>query len=456
MSGPKIVDIRVLQAIQERQRRLQEQRLKHLQNQWRSQRKRLEQSLKELQPLANSEVIGAMEKSMTAMDRRFEKIQEADSLEDLQIRGEQQLQFMDSELDQLREQINTAITEVRQRSRSMRAAANDLAARLQAAGLVEESRSLLQAPSAAGLELAAQQLGRKLRNQSDQEFRQALTDLAVEASPARLEHNAVDPERERIEKLLVKLELLDDSNETTGLRSRLEALDGEQDQRQRRLLLDSLSLELSQTLQRRAREAERLAILDELEAQLGVFNAAPTGLKTAISAHRDGQGASLSDLRQAVEAWCEQEALRLDGERVRSVVLSSLRELGYDVREGMTTAWVEGGSIVVQKAGSSEYGVELQDVDGRMRTELVRFGEPGAPVTEQQRQRDTEIEQQWCTAHAQTLENLRKEGLAAKVMAKREPGEVPLAIRRAVADRSDASTRGVDRRTGPDMEKKLI
>jgi hypothetical protein len=306
------------------------------------------------------------------------------------------------------------------------------------------------------LELAAQQLGRKLRNQSDQEFRQALTDLAVEASPARLEHNAVDPERERIEKLLVKLELLDDSNETTGLRSRLEALDGEQDQRQRRLLLDSLSLELSQTLQRRAREAERLAILDELEAQLGVFNAAPTGLKKAISAHRDGQGASLSDLRQAVETWCEQEALRLDGERVRSVVLSSLRELGYDVREGMTTAWVEGGSIVVQKAGSSQYGVELQDVDGRMRTELVRFGDPGAPVTEQQRQRDTEIEQQWCTAHAQTLENLRKQGMAAKIMAKREPGEVPLAVRTSTPERSDASTRGADRSTGPAAQQGII
>ena len=455
MSGPKIVDIRVLQAIQERQRHLQEQRLKHLQNQWRSQRKRLEQSLKEFQPLANSEVIGAIEKSMTAMDRRFEKIQEADSLEDLQIRGEQQLQFMASELDQLREQMNTAITEVRQRSRSMRAAANDLAARLQAAGLVEESRLLLQAPSAAGLELAAQQLGRMLRSQSDRDFQQALADLAVEANPASLEHKAVDPERERIEKLLVQLELLDDSNEATGLRSRLEALDGEQDQRQRRLLLDSLSLELSQNLQRSAREAERLVILDELEAQLGVFNAAPAGLKTAIIAHRVGQGASLSDLRKAVEAWCEQEALRLDGERVRSVVLSSLRELGYDVREGMTTAWVEGGSIVVQKAGSSEYGVELQDVDGRMRTELVRFGEPGAPVTEQQRQRDTEIEQQWCTAHAQTLENLRKEGMATKVMAKREPGEVPLTVRRAAADRSDASTRGLNRGTGTAKEKKI-
>jgi small-conductance mechanosensitive channel len=101
MSGPKIVDIRVLQAIQERQRRLLEQRQKQLQAQWRNQRKLLERSLKDLQPLANSEVIvameqsmTAMEQSMTAMDRRFEKIQETDSLEDLQRRGEQQLQFM--------------------------------------------------------------------------------------------------------------------------------------------------------------------------------------------------------------------------------------------------------------------------------------------------------------------------------------------------------------------------
>jgi hypothetical protein len=452
MSGPKIVDIRVLQAIQERQRRLQEQRLMQLQNQWRSQRKRLEKSLKELKPLASSEVIGAMEKSMAAMDRRFEKIQEADSLEDLQNRGEQQLQFMTSELNLLREQMNTAITDIRQRSRSMRAAANDLAARLQAAGLVEESRLLLQAPSVDGLELAAQQLGRKLRDQSDQDFRQALADLAVEASPARLEHNAMDPEQERIEKLLVQLELLDDSSETSGLRSRLEALDREQDSRQRRLLLDSLCIELSQSLQRRAQEAQRLESLDELEARLGVFNAAPVGLMAAISAYRDGEGASLSELRQAVEAWCEQEALRLDGERVRSVVLGSLREMGYDVREGMTTAWVEGGSIVVQKAGSSEYGVELQDVDGRLRTELVRFGDPGAPVTDQQRQRDTEIEQQWCTAHSQTLENLRKQGMAAKIMAKREPGELPLAVRTSSPERSDASTRGADRSIGSAAE----
>ena len=46
MSGPKIVDIRVLQAIQERQRRLQEQRLNQLKNQWRNHRNRLDEKLR--------------------------------------------------------------------------------------------------------------------------------------------------------------------------------------------------------------------------------------------------------------------------------------------------------------------------------------------------------------------------------------------------------------------------
>lgn len=444
MSGPKIVDIRVIQAMQERQRRLQEQRLKQLQNQWRSQRQRLEKRLKELLPLANSEVLNAMEQSIVAMDRRFEMCQEPDSLENLQRRGDEQLQFMASELEQLRDQMNSAITEVRHRSRSMRAAAIDLAARLQAAGYVEESRSLLQAPSAASLELASQQLGCKPQDQSDQDFRQALVDLAVEASPSKLVHQAQDPERERIENLLVQLELLDDSIETTGLRSRLEALDGEQDHRQRRLLLDSLSLELSQTLQLRAVEAKRLASLNELEAQLGVFNAVPAGLKTAINVHRDTQGASLSDLRRAIESWCEKEALRLDGERVRSVVLTSLRELGYDVREGMQAGWVEGGSILLQKAGNGAYGVELQDLDGRLRTQVVRFGDPAAPVSDQQRQRDREIESQWCSAHARTLDSLRQEGFTAQVMAHREAGETPLLVRASSTDLQDREIRFSD------------
>jgi hypothetical protein len=97
----------------------------------------------------------------------------------------------------------------------------------------------------------------------------------------------------------------------------------------------------------------------------------------------------------------------------------------------MQTGWVEGGSIVLQKPGSNDYAVELQDLNGRLRTQVVRYGDPDSSVSDQQRQRDTEIEVQWCTAHAQTLATLRQKGMEAEVMANRAPGEVPLVVVRS-------------------------
>ena len=38
--------------------------------------------------------------------------------------------------------------------------------------------------------------------------------------------------------------------------------------------------------------------------------------------------------------------------------------------------------------------------------------------------------------------------MEAKIMAKREPGEIPLAVRLTAPDRSDASKRGADRSAG--------
>ena len=132
---------------------------------------------------------------------------------------------------------------------------------------------------------------------------------------------------------------------------------------------------------------------------------------------------------------------RLDGLQVRSLVLGTLRNLGYDVREGMQAGWVEGGSIVLQKPGSSDYAVELQDMDGKLRSRVVRFGDPASPVSDQQRQRDGEMEQQWCQTQAQALATLRDQGVDAKIMAKREPGEVPLAVIRRMD--SGRAARGI-------------
>lgn len=456
MSGPKIIDIRVVQAIEERQRRLMRKRFRQLQKQWRQQRQRIEAAVATIRPLINADEIRAIEQSIVAMDRHFAQLNDDQSLQELQNRGAERLAFMNSELDRLQQQINESVIESLRRARSLRAAAKDLAGRLQAAGLEQEGQTLLMDPSAEALERAAQLLRRRERElqqeQGGKALKQALNDLGMTAVSRYLQPEQRESERERIEQLLVQLELLDNGSDAADLRARLDAVDEELDQRQRRLRLDSLVLEVSQAIQRRTDAVDRQAILDELEAQLGAFDTVPTGLAKAIAAQREGQqdGPSLMDLRQAVHSWCEREARRLDGERIRSVVLGSLRELGYDVREGMATGWVEGGSIVLQKAGSSDYAVELQDLNGRLRSQVVRYGDPNAPVNDQQRQRDTEIEQQWCAAHTQTVSNLRQLGMEAQIMAKRDPGAVPMAVRRSESNRSER-TAGVNSRS--DLER---
>jgi hypothetical protein len=95
---------------------------------------------------------------------------------------------------------------------------------------------------------------------------------------------------------------------------------------------------------------------------------------------------------------------------------------------------VEGGSIILQKPGSSDYAVELQDMDGKLRSRVVRFGDPLSTGSEQQRQRDSEMEEQWCQAHTQTLSTLREQGVDAKIMAKREPGAIPVEVIRATEE----------------------
>jgi len=430
MSGPKIVDIRLVQAMQERQRRLARKRFEQLQQQWKAQRQRIRAALGTVSLMADADEINGIELSITAMDQHLAQLGEEQSLDEPINRGAERLAFMDAELNRLQQQINDSLLEARQRARSNQAAVKDLAARLQAAGMDQEREELLKAPSFNALEQATQLLGRHTQEQGHLAMQQALADLGVSATSRQLRPDDNDSERERIEHLLLQLELLDDGQNTTNLRARLDSLDGEADPRQRRLRLDSVALQISHALQLLQESVDRQRILDELEAKLGAYDEVPPGFINAIVSQREARldRPTLDDLRLAVELWCQQEARRLDGERIRKVVLGSLRELGYDVREGMATGWVEGGSVVLQKAGSQDYAVELQDMNGHLRSQVVRYGDPNASLSDQQQQRDTEIEQQWCTAHTRALESLRQQGMEAEIKAKREPGEVPIVV----------------------------
>lgn len=439
MSGPKIIVYNVTPQMEERLRQEVRHRLQQMQGQWQPQRLRLLGCLDQLEQRADGASVKAIQESIALLDRRFTELQDPVSVNQLMrdiYQNRANFDFLTEEIERLRDQVTTVAVQANLREQSMQFAVQDLAARLAASGLTEERDRLLLTPNEKTLQQSSDALNRAQSAERESAFLKALDEFGPRPSTTSLSKPKPDPELERVEQQIVRLELLSQGQEAKELRARFVLLQANTNLRQRRLLLNSLVLEISDVVNRE-NEAEKLqTILDELEARLGVFAAAPKEFRDEISTLRNkpASSAAAMQLKLRIETWCEQHAHSLDNQYVRNLVLGSLRDSGYDLREGMQTAWVKDGSIVLHKPGNSDYGVELQDLNGNLRSRVVRFGDPGAPVSEQQRQRDSEIEQQWCQAHAFALVALRDKGVDAKIMAKREPGEVPVAVIRVTED----------------------
>jgi len=430
MSGPKIVDIRVLEAQRERELRLLRERIAHQRKQWERNRQLLQVAIHELADQADGQALKSIKASVQQIDQRFQSWPEDTDLEQLLHLSEAQLHFIEQESQELKEQLTRELADARHGHRSLQLAIADAASRLERAGLAAERDDLLAQATADALGVALDRLNAAAVEASDGALAAATTALVGNVKTEKIDAlPTIDAAGERVERLLVQLELLGESSQIAGFVERLEKLTFMVDASQRRLLTDSLALEINAALSADQAEQNRQTSLAALEAELAIYPAAPPALIEQLHRMQGLPQAEITEVAGAVRNWCDAEARRQDGEHIRSLVLGSLRELGYDVREGMATAWAEGGQLMLQKPGSSDYGVELKDMNGRVRTQVVRFGDPNAGLSEQQKQRDVEVEQQWCTAHSAVLKNLQDAGLEAKILASRAIGELPLEVR---------------------------
>ncbi len=443
MSGPKIVDIRVLQAQRERQLRLLRERIAYQRKQWERSRQRLQDAINELADQADGQTVKTIQAAVEKIEQRFQSWPDDIDLEQLLRLSEAQLQFIEQETQELKEQLTRQLAEARQGQRSLQLAIADAASRLERAGLGTERDALLAAATADALGIALDQLNASAVEVSDGALAAATTEFVGSINPQKIDAMpSIDAAGERVERLMVQLELLGESSQIAVFAKRLENLALIIDASQRRLLTDSLALEIDAALNADRAEQSRQASIAALESELEIYQATPAVLIEQLHNLKGQPQAVITEVAAQVRSWCDAEAQRQDGEQIRSLVLGSLRALGYDVREGMAAAWAEGGQLMLQKPGSSDYGVELQDVNGRVRTQVVRFGDPTASFTEQQKQRDVEVEQQWCTAHSAVLKNLQDAGLEAKILASRGIGELPLEVR-AVDSATTAEQRNV-------------
>jgi hypothetical protein len=205
-----------------------------------------------------------------------------------------------------------------------------------------------------------------------------------------------DPRAERLEAGIDTLVSLGDSERAEGYRNRLAGLLAETSGVRRSLLADSIEIELGQAL-KAARES--VGLVDDLRldlAELAQLNASQAyasfhqRLEDALT-----QPSVLTALATDVANALAVAKAGLAAKARREAVLQSLAGLGYEVTEGLSTAWVSDGKVILRKADRPDYGVEISGgaAAERFQMRAVAFaGADGGPDLS----RDRDAETLWC------------------------------------------------------------
>lgn len=204
-----------------------------------------------------------------------------------------------------------------------------------------------------------------------------------------------EPASLQIDQHLAELSAL--GGDASPFEKRASDLSGEQSPDRRALLSDSLIVELATALKvAREREVEltklrargaELAHINSMEARSLVVD-----IERALNTRDVTPSAALVARADALLA---DHTRKIAADARRRSILQGLSALGYEVAEGMATAWVEKGQVVLRKAANPGYGVELAGgvQSDRLQVRAIAFVTTGA-VRDPRRDRD--IETIWC------------------------------------------------------------
>lgn len=234
-----------------------------------------------------------------------------------------------------------------------------------------------------------------------------------------------DPRLHRLDRHVAELELLAGEAVAAPFLARIESLEREPDRVRRNLLLDSLLLDLGEACRadaqwRRQRAELELQIADAVAVlDPAVVAELRDAFEAAVAARNP---ARITALQARIEAMITEEVEAHAARSCRQAVLEALAGLGYEVHEGMETAWAEDGRLALRKTATPGYGVELggRAADGRMQMRAVTFDR------QRDRGRDRDIETLWCTDYRQLEQHLHDTGGSVRIERALEVGEVPL------------------------------
>lgn len=201
-----------------------------------------------------------------------------------------------------------------------------------------------------------------------------------------------DPARQKLERFISELYIID-RQQAQAYSMRLTLLDSETDRSQYQLLLDSLNLDLANEIRY---SKKRQSLMERLEQLVTEIQAQQVRLLPETQANlKQLHQTKLVELEKLI-AQCEiqinQHISGVNAESRRQAILCGLTKLGYEVREGMATAWQQNGNIIINNPMVPGYGIEIggQASNAQLQMRPVRL------TSVEDRNRDIDAETLWC------------------------------------------------------------
>lgn len=137
---------------------------------------------------------------------------------------------------------------------------------------------------------------------------------------------------------------------------------------------------------------------------------------------------SLEEINSAIKSLGDRfnsSLLERSAESKRHALLSALNRIGYRVLEGMETAYVENGRLVVKRSQDSSYGVELGGPQDLRRMQIRVVAKEGMAGF-RSKQSDLDEETKWCDDFSRLKQTLSDSGMLLEIDRQLEPGEAEI------------------------------
>ncbi|MBB2918652.1 hypothetical protein [Cupriavidus alkaliphilus] len=236
----------------------------------------------------------------------------------------------------------------------------------------------------------------------------------------------VDMLLERVDAQIAEAETILGREETATYLTRLRSMESEPNEARRKLLLDSLILDVSKGIETARVRRSAIEQLAEIAVQIEPFiSEASTSLRAQAAACTGATPIStLTALVEQCQTLLESELRRKAAEARREVILQGLAQLGYEVHEGMATAWATDGRVVLRKSSLPGYGVEIggQAESSRLQVRAV------ALTSDRDTNRDKDVETIWCGEFARLQQLVTENGNGLLIERAMGIGQVPLKV----------------------------